>query len=100
MSKKNITNDKVKRIAKLSKLKILDSEIDYYAQEMNKIIEHFNELSKIDTSDVDEMVHVSDSKNIMRDDKPEDCIKNEDLIKNCSESFGQFIKVPKISDKE
>ena len=39
MSKKNITTDEVKRIAKLSKLTIKDSELDYYAEEMNKIID-------------------------------------------------------------
>ena len=100
MTKKNITTDEVKRIAKLSKLNIKDSELDYYAEEMNKIIDYFNILSKVDTSNTSEMVHVSDAKNIVREDEPGDCIETNELISNCPESFGQFIKVPKISDKE
>tara|TARA_B110000263_G_scaffold73001_1_gene63834 strand:+ start:90 stop:392 length:303 start_codon:yes stop_codon:yes gene_type:complete len=100
MSKKNITIEEVKRIADLSKLKIPDSELDYYAKEMSKIIDHFNALSKIDTSNIDEMVHISDRRNVMRKDEPGDCIDNSELIDNCPESFGQFIKVPRITDKE
>ena len=99
MSKKNITTDEVKHIAKLSKLTIKDSELDYYAEEMNKIIDYFDTLSKVDTSNVSEMVHVSDITNVTREDVPGDCIENKDLLDNCPESFGQFIKVPKISDK-
>ena len=77
MSKKSITTDEVKHIAKLSKLNIKDSELDYYAEEMNKIIDYFDTLSKIDTSDVTEMVHVSDIKNVTRKDQPGDCIENK-----------------------
>ena len=35
MSKKNITIDEVKRIAKLSKLEISDSDLNYYAEELD-----------------------------------------------------------------
>ena len=43
MSKKNITIDEVKRIAKLSKLEISDSDLNYYAEEMDKIINSYSE---------------------------------------------------------
>ena len=42
MSNKNITNDEVRHIAKLAKLKIGDDELDRYAQEMDKILEYFS----------------------------------------------------------
>ena len=100
MSKKNITIDEVKRIAKLSKLEISDSDLNYYAEEMDKIIDYFKILSEVDTSDISEMTHIADTKNITREDQPGKCIKNSELIDNCPDSFGQFIKVPKISDKE
>ena len=37
MANKNITIDEVKRIAKLSKLDIPEDQINYYADEMDKI---------------------------------------------------------------
>ena len=100
MSKKNITINEVKRIAKLSKLEISDSDLNYYAEEMDKIINYFNILSEVDTSGVSEMTHVTDTKNVTREDESGECVKTSELIDNCPETFGQFIKVPKISDEE
>ena len=40
MSNKKVTSKEVKHIAKLSKLEIEDDKIDYYANEMNNILEY------------------------------------------------------------
>ena len=64
MSDKKITLEEVKHIAKLSKLNIPDNELEYYATEMNKMINHFNLLSKVDTSKTKPMTHVNDMINI------------------------------------
>ena len=86
MSKKNITIDEVKRIAKLSKLEISDSDLNYYAEEMDKIINYFNILSEVDTSGVSEMTHVTDTKNVTREDESGECVKTSEVIDNCPES--------------
>jgi len=98
MSEKKITTDEVKHIAKLSKLNISDDELEYYASEMSKMINYFTILSKVDTSKVEPMTHVSDIKNVTRDDKEKQSLKASDAIKNCPETFGRFIKIPKILD--
>ena len=98
MSDKKITTDEVKHIAKLSKLNITDNELEYYASEMDKMIKHFDILSKLDTSNVEPMTHVRDIKNIVREDKAKQSLKTSDAIKNAPEKFGRFIKLPKILD--
>ena len=98
MSDKKITIDEVKHIAKLSKLNISDDELEYYVSEMDKMLKHFNILSKVDTSKVEPMTHVSNIKNVTRDDKEKQSLKASDAIKNSPETFGRFIKVPKILD--
>jgi len=98
MSDKKITIDEVKHIAKLSKLNISDDELEYYVSEMDKMINYFNILSKVDTSKVEPMTHVSNIKNVTRDDKEKQSLKASDAIKNSPETFGRFIKVPKILD--
>tara|TARA_Y100001970_G_C14046284_1_gene756507 strand:- start:722 stop:1018 length:297 start_codon:yes stop_codon:yes gene_type:complete len=98
MSDKKITTEKVKYIAKLSKLKVSDDELEYYASEMEKMINHFDIISKVDTSDVEPMTHVSNFKNIKRSDNEKKSLKSSDAIKNAPETFGRFIKIPKILD--
>ena len=98
MSDKKITIEEVKHIAKLSKLNIPDNELKYYLSEMDKMINHFNILSKVDTSDVQPMTHVNTMTNVYRKDEPKDSLTTKEALKNSSETFGQFIKIPKIID--
>ena len=98
MSDKKITIEEVKHIAKLSKLNIPDNELEYYLSEMDKMINHFNILSKVDTSNVEPMTHVNTMTNIYREDEPKDSLSTKEALKNSSETFGQFIKIPKIID--
>lgn len=98
MSDKKITIEEVKHIAKLSKLNIPDNELEYYLSEMDKMINHFNILSKVDTSEVQPMTHVNTMTNVYRQDEPKDSLTTKEALKNSSETFGQFIKIPKIID--
>jgi len=98
MSKKKITTEEVKHIAKLSKLNISDDEVGFYVSEMNKMINHFNIISKVDTSEVEPMTHVNDIKNITGQDKEKESLNGLDVIKKSPDTFGRFIKIPKILD--
>ena len=68
MANKNITIDEVKRIAKLSKLNIPEDQIHYYADEMDKILEYFQIISKVDTSNIEPLTHITESQNVTRED--------------------------------
>lgn len=98
MSDKKITLEEVKHIAKLSKLNIPDNELEYYLSEMDKMINHFNILSKIDTSDVKPMTHVNNLINVYREDQSKESLTTKEAIENSPETFGQFFKIPKIID--
>ena len=100
MANKNITIKEVKRIAKLSKLDIPDDKLDYYASEMDKILEYFKIISEVDTDDIEPLTHITAQHNITREDSVEECIDNKKIIDNCPDSFGQYIKVPKVLDKD
>ena len=100
MANKNITVDEVKHIAKLSKLNISDDQLDYYAEEMDKILEYFKIISKVDTSNIEPLTHITENENITREDVTDKSIENKEVIKNCPDSFGQYIKVPKVLDKD
>ena len=46
------------------------------------------------------MTHVSDNINVTREDIIKECISNKEFLENCPDSFGQYIKVPKVLEKE
>ena len=100
MANKKITIDEVKHIAKLSKLDIPNDKLDYYVSELSKILDYFDVISKVDTSNVEPLINVSDNINVYRNDKSEAGINKNKFIENCPETFGNYIKVPKILDKD
>ena len=100
MANKKITIDEVKHIAKLSKLDIPNDKLDYYVSELSQILDYFDIISKVDTSNVKPLINISDNINIYRNDKPEKGVDKNKFIKNCPETFGNYIKVPKILDKD
>ena len=100
MANKKITIDEVKHIAKLSKLDIPNDKLDYYVSELSQILDYFDVISKVDTSNVEPLINVSDNINVYRNDKSEVGINKNKFIENCPETFGNYIKVPKILDKD
>ena len=98
--KKNITIDEVKHIAKLSKLDIPDNEIEFYRQEMDKILAHFNKLSDVNTEDIEPLTHVLDMENVMGEDKIEPSLDRKIVLKNAPDTHGNYIKVPNILKKD
>ena len=55
---------------------------------MDKMINHFNILSKVDTSDVQPMTHVNVMTNVYRKDEPKDSLTTKMLLKILSKTFG------------
>tara|TARA_B100002052_G_scaffold279800_1_gene287385 strand:- start:6730 stop:7035 length:306 start_codon:yes stop_codon:yes gene_type:complete len=100
MANKKITIDEVKHIAKLSKLDIPNDKLNYYVSELSQILDYFDVISKVDTSNVEPLINVSDNINIYRNDKSEAGINKNEFIENCPETFGNYIKVPKVLDKD
>lgn len=98
MSNEKITIKEVKHIAKLSKLNIPDNELEYYLFEIDKMLNHFKIISTVDTSGVKPMTHVNELTNVFREDKSIDSLTTKEAIENSSETFGQFIKIPKVID--
>ena len=78
MTNKKITVDEVKHIAKLSKLDIPDDKLNYYVEEMNRILDYFKIISTVDTSNIEPLTHITDSYNITREDIIGDCINNKE----------------------
>ena len=52
------------------------------------------------TSKIEEMSRAVDLKNVVRDDNAEESIDKKDVLDNCPDVFGNYIKVPKILDKD
>jgi aspartyl-tRNA synthetase len=91
-----ISQDHVRHIAKLGRLKLTDSEVLLYQKDLNSILEYVETLRELDTENVRPMSHVIPMKNVWREDKPGKAGNPEEILSNAPEREKDFFKVPKI----
>jgi len=93
-----ITRDTVKHIAKLARLSLSEAEEALYTLQLGKIIEYFDELKAIDTTDVEPMSHALSITNVMRDDLVVASPGHASLLTGAPEAEKVFFRVAKIGE--
>lgn len=91
-----ISTDQVKHVAHLARLAMDDQEVEKFADDLSKIITYAEQLTELDTSDVEPTTHVLDIKNVMREDKSRQWLTQDEALKNAPDSENGQIRVPSI----
>lgn len=68
MSTTVITLDEFKHIAKLARLNLTEEQYQKYLLQIESILESFDNLSKVDTNNIEPTYQVTGLKNILRED--------------------------------
>lgn len=97
-----ITQEDVKKAARLAKIKFTEAEIEKYTGQLGNIMDMIEELQNIDTSGVQPLTSVHDAKLRMRDDVVIEGDLGEELFTNAPGKDAAFAKeikcfvVPKV----
>jgi aspartyl-tRNA(Asn)/glutamyl-tRNA(Gln) amidotransferase subunit C len=95
-----IDEKKIMHIAKLARLKISASEAAHYGDQLAKVLSHFDQISKIDTTHVEPMVSPLDvdffGPNSYREDAAASHFKAEEMLENAPDKMGNLFKVPPV----
>ena len=91
-----ISEDEVRHIAKLARLRLDDFEVRIYQKDLNAVLEHLETLQELDTEAVHPMSHVLELKNVWREDKPGKSKTRDSLLANAPVKESDYFKVPKI----
>ncbi len=92
----SITDEEVKRIAKLSALNLTDGEVVGMKKHLNAMLAYFETLDGIDVSSVPPTAHILDAVNVLREDVSQCSMPTEELLKNAPESDGGAYVVPRV----
>ncbi|HLR03326.1 MAG TPA: Asp-tRNA(Asn)/Glu-tRNA(Gln) amidotransferase subunit GatC [Virgibacillus sp.] len=91
-----MSKDQVKHVAELARLNVTDDEVAMFEEQLSDIIAYVEKLNEVDTTDVKPTTHVLEMTNVMRKDKTEKGLTQEEALGNApSKQDGQF-KVPSI----
>ncbi len=91
-----ISKEEVLHVAKLARLKLSETEVDSYKNDLDSILEYIDKLEKLDTDNVKPMSHAMGTKNVWREDKSLGKKETEPLLTNAPMREDNYFKVPKI----
>ncbi len=86
----------IKYFAKLARVKLTSEEEDKFSDDLGKILNHFNELQELDTSDVKPMTGGTELRNVFREDEAREERLGRTGVEQFPEVKGDFLSVPKV----
>ena len=93
-----ISKDEVKHLAELSSISLSEEEISNLQTDLGNIVEYIEQLSELNTDDVEPTYSVSKNQNVWREDEINDYgIKRDELLKLAGKNVeDNQVKVPKV----
>ncbi len=91
-----LSAEDVIRVANLSRLYLAPGEIDDLTVKLGKIVELVDQLSEVDTENVEPMVHAFDLQNVLAPDVCGHSLARMEVLKNAPASDSECFRVPAV----
>jgi aspartyl-tRNA(Asn)/glutamyl-tRNA(Gln) amidotransferase subunit C len=97
-----LTEQEVRYVAGLANLALTDAEVGKLHADLDGILEHFDKLNEVDTSNVEPMAQVlygSGGDYTLREDQPRAPLDNQTALANAPQPGAGYFKVPKVIER-
>ena len=84
------------KIAKLSKIKLKENEIEEFTNNLSSILDWVEQLNETDTDNIEPLNNVSSSKLPLREDKTVSNNSSNQVLNNAPEKVEEYFIVPKV----
>ncbi len=91
-----LSREVVQRIAVLARLQLSEQEEVAFADQLSHILQYFEKLAALDTSQVEPTAHVVPMAEALREDVVTNEAAGDEFRANAPARDGDFFKVPKI----
>lgn len=91
-----ITEETVRKVAKIARLGLTGSETAQFAKDMEGILAAFDNLKAVETDRVEPSFQPLDIKNAMREDREEPCLSQEEALANTGNKERGYFRGPKV----
>ncbi len=91
-----ISDDDVRYVARLARLRLEPGEAERMTGELAKILGHIDKMSELDTADVPPTAHVLDVVNVLRRDTPRPSLDRDDALRNAPAVADDSFRVPRM----
>ena len=98
-NKIQVNNQLIADLSRLAKLKFDNDTIKKMKSDLNTMLNFVDCISSIDTKNVAPLIHISNEKNIFRNDKISPSVSQKEALKNAPQKDSDYFKVPTVLKK-
>jgi len=92
-----LSREDVLKLARLSRLRLSDAEVDKFSDELSEILNYVEKLNSVDVTGLKPTYQVTGLKNVMRPDEPKDYgYTSEELLANAPSTEEHQFKVKRV----
>ena len=90
-----LSRDQVLHVARLARLELTDAEVERFAGELSKVLDHIEKISELgDLADVPPTSHVVAVENVLRPDEPRPSLPPETALESAPDAALGGFRVP------
>lgn len=86
----------VEHIAKLARLEISEADAKQYSEHLSNVLKYFEQISKVNTDNVEPLVTPSDIESFWRKDNVIKDLTAEEIVANAPQKTGNLFTVPPV----
>lgn len=95
-----VNNKLVEHLAHLSRLDFDDDSKEKMKFDFEKMLDFVAKLEEVDTENVEPLSYISSELNVLREDKVEQVLTQEQALKNAPVNDTDYIRIPKVIDSK
>lgn len=88
-----LSREEVLRIALLARLGLTEAEADKFGEQLSNILENFEVLQQVDTSNIPPTAQSIVLQNVVSDDEPVSSLPQSQVLANAPQKEGGFFRV-------
>ncbi|MGB0715725.1 MAG: Asp-tRNA(Asn)/Glu-tRNA(Gln) amidotransferase subunit GatC [Phycisphaerae bacterium] len=101
MAQKHQLNlDDIRHIAHLARLSLTEEQLTQYAETLTSILQYFETLDRLDTTQVEPTAHALPTFDVLREDEVKETMDPDDVVMHAPDAQDNFFRVPKVLDQE
>ncbi len=93
-----LTQEQVLHVARLSRLKVGQNDLQRYSQQLSSILDYVGQLREVNVEGLEPMAHPLPLHSVLREDKVTPSLTVEQVLANAPGKAGDFFTVPKVLD--
>lgn len=98
--KDKLTEEEVRHVAKLARIKISKEEMEKYQVELKKLLDDVDKIKEVKGYDEDKMIAPWNQSSTLREDVPGEMLEPKTVLRNAPKHSGNYIEVPIVISEE